>query len=130
MIDNAWMIKEIAEVAGVCHVVVFTADGLPKFWSQTTERDDADRIAATGSGLQSLGRSVGSSYGRSPAVREVMIGYDGGFLFIRAAAERSHLAVVTRADIDPRLVSQQMQTVIQRLGEQTLATPARTANGT
>ncbi|MBB3733815.1 roadblock/LC7 domain-containing protein [Nonomuraea dietziae] len=124
------MLKDIVEVTGVRHAVVFTADGLPKIWSEATERDDADRIAATGSGLQSLGRSISNSYGRSPSVREVMIGYDGGFLFIRAAAEGSHLAVITHADVDPRLVSQQMQTVIQRLGDQALATPARNAAGT
>ncbi|MGJ6969576.1 roadblock/LC7 domain-containing protein [Streptosporangium sp. G11] len=58
---------------GVRHVVVFTADGLPKIWSEATERDDADRIAATESGLQSLDRSISISYGLSPSRREVMI---------------------------------------------------------
>ncbi|GAA1614115.1 roadblock/LC7 domain-containing protein [Nonomuraea maheshkhaliensis] len=126
MIDNRWMIEEVVETPGVAHVVVSTADGLAKIWSEATPRDEVDRLAAACSGLMSLCLQVGRAHGTgSCAVQEVMAKYEGGWLFVRVAGEGSRLAVVVNSNVDPRLVSQQMQTVIKRLGEQTFSTPAR-----
>ncbi|MFI7643267.1 roadblock/LC7 domain-containing protein [Nonomuraea sp. NPDC049400] len=129
--DNTWMLNDVVDVPGVRYVVVSTSDGLAKIRSTATERDEADRIAATIAGLQSLGRSTAQAYGSgSHAVRQMLFEFEGGWLLIRAAAEGSHLGVVTFADVDARLVSQQMQAVIRRLGEHTLATPARSTEVT
>ncbi|MEV1175990.1 roadblock/LC7 domain-containing protein [Nonomuraea sp. NPDC049784] len=131
MIDNAWMIKEVVDTPGVRHVVVSTADGLARLWSGNTDRDEVDRLAAACSGLMSLGLQVGRAHGTgSCAVREVMISYEGGWLFVRIAGEGSRLAVVAGLNVEPRVVSQQMQTVIKRLGENTFSTPARTTSTT
>lgn len=125
-----WMVEEVTGVRGVRHAVVLTADGLVRARSQGTGDDLADRLAATCSGLASLSYSVGTEFGVTPTVHQVMVGFDGGYLFVRAAAEGSHLAVVTAATVDPALIAQQMQEQVLKIGERGLSTPVRRSSGT
>lgn len=121
-----WMIDEVSWVQGVRHVVVATADGLVTARSDGTTEDVADRVAAACAGLHSLGRSVGKEFGTaSRAVHQVMVGFDGGYLFVRRAGDGSHLAVVTGQVVDPGLISQQMQAQVVKIGDRNLATPPR-----
>ncbi len=120
-----WMLDEVTCVRGVRHVIVATADGLVTARSEGTDEDTADRLAAACAGLHSLGQSVAREFGSaSHAVRQVLVGFDGGYLFVRRAADGSHLAVVTEPGVDPALIGQQMQAQILKIG-QGLATPAR-----
>ncbi|MGW4412170.1 roadblock/LC7 domain-containing protein [Nonomuraea sp. NPDC004702] len=131
MIDNKWIIQEVVDTPGVRHVVLSTADGLAKTWCESTSRDQADRLAATTAGLTSLGLQVGREYGQNTcAIDTGLFTFDGGHLFIRIAGEGSRLVVVASPQVDPRVVSQRMQELIQRLGQQTFSTPPRTASGT
>ncbi|MEV7010408.1 roadblock/LC7 domain-containing protein [Streptosporangium sp. NPDC051022] len=124
--DQDWMIAEVAWVPGVRHAVVLSADGLLKARSEGTDQAVADRLAAACAGLQSLGQSVGREFGADGrAVRELMVGFDGGYLFARTAGEGSHLAVVTHAVVDPGLIAQQMQAQVNKIGQHNLSTPAR-----
>lgn len=123
--DTDWTVGEVTEVPGVRHVVVLSADGLVKASSAGTGRDVADRLAAACSGLQSLGQSLGREFGAAAGVRQVMVEFDGGFLFVRTAGQGSHLAVVTGPAVDPALIAQAMQTLVVRIGSATLSTPAR-----
>lgn len=124
--NQDWMVADITWVEGVRHVVVLSVDGLLKAKSEATDRDVAERLAAACSGLQSLGRSIGKEFGSGgAAVRELMVGFEGGYLFIRAAGEGSRLAVVTGAIVDPGLVAQQMQQQVNKIGERALSTPPR-----
>lgn len=121
-----WMIDEVSWVQGVRHVVVATSDGLVTARSEATNEDIADRLAAACAGLHSLGRSVGREFGSgSRDVQQVMVGFDGGFLFVRRAGDGSHLAVVTEQVVDPALIGQQMQAQIVKIGQRNLATPPR-----
>lgn len=121
-----WMIDEVSWVQGVRHVVVATSDGLVTARSEATSEDIADRLAAACAGLHSLGRSVGKEFGSgSRDVQQVMVGFDGGFLFVRRAGDGSHLAVVTEQVVDPALIGQQMQAQIVKIGQRNLATPPR-----
>ncbi len=126
--DQDWMIAEVVWVPGVRHVVVLSSDGLLKARSAGTDRDIADRLSAACSGLQSLAQSVGREFGDgNRAVRELMVGFEGGFLFARSAGSGSHLVVITDPVVDPRLIAQQMQAQVIKLGERTFSTPARGA---
>ena len=125
--DNGWMLELIRTVRGVQHVVVLSSDGLLKVRTDHTNADTADKLAAACAGLASLGHGISKEFGSGTLPRQVMVEFDGGFLFVRGAGDGSRLAVVTEAAIDPSLVAQQMQAQVLLIGERTLGTPTRTA---
>lgn len=121
-----WMLDEVTWVQGVRHAVVATSDGLVQARSDGTSRDVADRVAAACAGLHSLGQSIGREFGTGTrAVHQVLLGFEGGYLFVRRAGDGSHLAVITDPAIDPALIGQQMQAQIIKIGEGNFATAAR-----
>lgn len=123
--DNSWMLELIRTVRGVRHAVVLTSDGLLKVRTEHTAIDVADKLAAACAGLSALGQGVSKEFGTGAGPRQVMVEFDGGFLFVRGAGDGSRLAVVTEAVIDPALIAQQMQAQVLTIGERTLSTPTR-----
>lgn len=119
---NSWMLELISGVRGVKHVVVLTSDGLMKVRTDQTPLDTADKVAAACAGLAALGIGMAREFGNSDTIRQVMVEYDGGFLFVRGAGDGSRLAVVTESVIDPALIAQQMQAQVLMIGERTLGT--------
>ncbi|MFE5339643.1 roadblock/LC7 domain-containing protein [Isoptericola sp. NPDC056578] len=130
---DSWMLDLVAGVRGVRHVVVLSSDGLVKVRTDVTPPDTADKVAAACAGLVALGMSMGREFGAGDALRQVLVEFDGGFLFVRGAGDGSRLAVVTDAAVDPGLVAQQMQAQVLMIGERTLGTdvlrPAATPAG-
>jgi predicted regulator of Ras-like GTPase activity (Roadblock/LC7/MglB family) len=124
-VDNSWMLELIRTVRGVRHVVVLTADGLLKVRTDHTPADTADKLAAACAGLSALGQGVSKEFGTGAGPKQVMVEFDGGYLFVRGAGDGSRLAVVTEPVIDPALVAQQMQAQVLVIGERTLSTPTR-----
>jgi predicted regulator of Ras-like GTPase activity (Roadblock/LC7/MglB family) len=122
--DNSWMLEKLT-VKGVRHAVVLTSDGLPKARSERTSDEIADRLAAACAGLRSLGQSVSTEFGTGGTPRQVLVEFDGGFLFVRGAGDGSALAVVTEPVVDPALIAQQMQAQVLMIGEHAMSTPAR-----
>jgi len=125
-VDNSWMLELIRTVRGVRHVVVLTSDGLLKVRTDHTPVDVADKLAAACAGLTALGQGISKEFGTGAGPRQVMVEFDGGYLFVRGAGDGSRLAVVTDPVIDPALVAQQMQAQVLVIGERTLSTPTRT----
>jgi predicted regulator of Ras-like GTPase activity (Roadblock/LC7/MglB family) len=125
-LDNSWMLELIRSVRGVRHVIVLTADGLLKVRTDHTPQDVADKLAAACAGLSALGQGISKEFGTGVGPRQVMVEFDGGYLFVRGAGDGSRLAVVTEQIIDPALVAQQMQAQVLLIGERTLSTPTRT----
>ncbi|MFF5258293.1 roadblock/LC7 domain-containing protein [Actinomadura viridis] len=124
--DQDWVVGRLARVQGVRHAVVCSVDGLLKARSEGTGQEEADRLAARCSGLLSLARDQAGEFGTGDrALHQLMVGHEGGYLFVRSAAARSCLAVVTEPVINAALIAQEMQAMVLKLGEQTLATPAR-----
>ena len=119
---NSWMLELISGVRGVKHVVVLTSDGLMKVRTEQTPLDVADKVAAACAGLAALGIGMAREFGNSDTIRQVMVEFDGGFLFVRGAGDGSRLAVVTETVIDPALIAQQMQAQVLMIGERTLGT--------
>ena len=119
---NSWMLELISGVRGVKHVVVLTSDGLMKVRTDQTPLDTADKVAAACAGLAALGIGMSREFGNSDTIRQIVVEFDGGFLFVRGAGDGSRLAVVTDPVIDPALIAQQMQAQVLMIGERTLGT--------
>jgi predicted regulator of Ras-like GTPase activity (Roadblock/LC7/MglB family) len=129
--DRDWMLIEVVGVPYVRHAVVFSSDGMEVARSEGTSEEAVERLSPAGAGLQSLGQSVGNEFGSgSKALLQLMVEFDGGYLFLRRAANGSHLAVVTEAAVDPALIAHQMQAQVKKIGEQNLASPVRQDTGT
>ncbi|GAA1875482.1 roadblock/LC7 domain-containing protein [Myceligenerans crystallogenes] len=122
--ENSWMLELISGVRGVRHVVVLTSDGLMKVRTDQTPVDVADKVSAACAGLAALGIGMSREFGTGDSIRQVVVEFEGGFLFVRGAGDGSRLAVVTDANIDPALVAQQMQAQVLMIGERTLRTEA------
>jgi predicted regulator of Ras-like GTPase activity (Roadblock/LC7/MglB family) len=116
-----WMIEEVAGVPGVRHALVSSADGLVRARSSQITREVAEKVGAACAALHSLGTSMSGQFesefgpGRGN-VRQVLIQFEGGFLFVRHAADGSRLAVVTDSTVDPALIGQQMALQVQKIG--------------
>jgi predicted regulator of Ras-like GTPase activity (Roadblock/LC7/MglB family) len=124
-VDNSWMLELIRTVRGVRHVVVLTSDGLLKVRTDHTPAETAEKLAAACAGLSALGQGISKEFGTGGGSRQVMVEFDGGYLFVRGAGDGSRLAVVTEPVIDPALIAQQMQAQVLMIGERTLSTPTR-----
>lgn len=117
-----WMIDAVAEVPGVRHVLVTSADGLVSARSPEITREAAETVGAACAGLYSLAVSVGSQFksdfgSGSGNAELVMIRFEGSFLFLRRAADGSRLAVVTDSTVDAAVIGQQMALQVQKIGK-------------
>ncbi|GAA2249162.1 MULTISPECIES: roadblock/LC7 domain-containing protein [Kitasatospora] len=122
--DLGWLLADIISVPEVQHAVVVSSDGLEIGRSERIARDDAERLAAACSGLQSLARGVAQGFGgRQSTTRQIIIEYGGGYLFIVAAGAGAHLAVVTSEAVDAGLVAYQMQMLVERIGTHLTSPP-------
>ncbi|TWE18884.1 roadblock/LC7 domain-containing protein [Kitasatospora atroaurantiaca] len=122
--DLGWLLADIVTVPEVQHAVVVSNDGLEIGRSERIAREDAERLAAACSGLQSLARGVAQGFGgRHSSTRQIIIEYGGGYLFIVAAGAGAHLAVVTGEAVDAGLVAYQMQVLVERIGAHLTSPP-------
>ena len=122
--DLGWLLKDIATVPEVRHAVVVSNDGLEIGRSSDIGRDDAERLAAACSGLQSLARGVAQGVGgHTSTTRQIVVEYGGGYLFIVAAGAGTHLAVITGEAVDAGLVAYQMQVLVERIGAHLTSPP-------
>ena len=129
---EGWMIDAGAEVPGVRHVLVTSADGLVRARSPKIAREAAEKVGAACAGLYSLGVSVGHQFQREFGVGSgnadlVMIRFEGWFLFVRRAADGSRLAVITDSTVDAAVIGQQMALQVQKIGR-SLGTVPRQAS--
>ncbi|GGO41628.1 dynein regulation protein LC7 [Streptomyces daqingensis] len=122
-----WLLDDLTErIPAVKHAMVLSTDGLVTANSQSLEKTDAEHLAAVASGLQSLAKGSGAHFGAGP-VRQTMIEFEEGLLFVTAAGEGSCLCVLTGEEVDVGAVAYEMTLLVNRVGEH-LGLPAR--NGT
>ena len=127
-VDLDWLLDGLVDrVAGTRHAIVLSDDGLVISRSRTIERSDAERLAAIATGQQSLARGVGQLFSGGP-VHQVIIEMADLWLFIIAAGQGSHLAVLASQEVDAELMSVAMHTLIQQVGQK-LGTDPRTRHG-
>ncbi|BAC69900.1 MULTISPECIES: roadblock/LC7 domain-containing protein [Streptomyces] len=118
----------VDRVAEVDHAVVLSEDGLVVSKSTGFLRDDAERLAATASGLMSLSKGVSMDFRRGP-VRQALIEMGKGYLILTAAGPGAHLVVLTRQGADVGVVAYQMNMLVKKIGEH-LSAPPRGGAGT
>ncbi|MER5637016.1 roadblock/LC7 domain-containing protein [Kitasatospora sp. NPDC002227] len=127
--DLAWMLDSALEIPGALHAVLISADGLLMARTKDIGKDNADRVAAAMSGVQSLSRSLGFFCG-SPGQRwqQTLVEFDGGWVFLISAGEGAYLGVSASPDVDMQDITFRMQQLVGQLGK-VLAAPPREGLG-
>jgi predicted regulator of Ras-like GTPase activity (Roadblock/LC7/MglB family) len=88
-------------------------------------REDGEHLSALASGLHSLAKGAGRQF-TAGSVRQTMIEFDDGFLFVVTAAAGTCLAVFAEGGADIGQVAYEMARLVRRVGEH-LATSPRAA---
>ncbi|GAA3379277.1 roadblock/LC7 domain-containing protein [Streptomyces sannanensis] len=112
-----WLLDDLAKrVADVRHAIVLSSDGLVTSASEGLGREDAEHLAAVSSGLHSLAKGSGQ-YFQAGKVRQTMIEFDDGVLFVTAAGDSSCLCVLSTAGADIGQIAYEMTLLVNRVGE-------------
>ncbi|MEV7413884.1 roadblock/LC7 domain-containing protein [Streptomyces sp. NPDC089919] len=112
-----WLLDDLTQrLDQVRLAVVLSNDGLVTGASTALERADAEHLAAVAAGLQSLAKGSGVYFGAG-RVRQTMVEYDEGVLFVMAAGPGSSLCVLSAAETDIGQVAYEMTLLVNRVGE-------------
>ncbi|PBC86396.1 Predicted regulator of Ras-like GTPase activity, Roadblock/LC7/MglB family [Streptomyces sp. 2224.1] len=112
-----WLLDDLTKrVQKVRHALVLSNDGLVTGASERLEREDAEHLAAVASGLHSLAKGSGLHF-RIGGVRQTMVEFDDGVLFVTAAGDGSCLCVLAGADADMGQIAYEMTLLVNRVGE-------------
>ncbi|MDH6707603.1 putative regulator of Ras-like GTPase activity (Roadblock/LC7/MglB family) [Kitasatospora sp. MAA19] len=126
--DLDWLLDGLVDsVPETRNAVLLSDDGLVVSHSRTIERADAERLAAIATGQQSLARGVGQLFDGG-AVHQVIVELAECWLFIIAAAQGTHLAVVASQEVDAEVMAVAMHTLVQQVGQK-MTTPVRGETG-
>lgn len=112
----------VERVAGVNHAVVLSEDGLVVSKSTAFVRDDAERLAATASGLMSLSKGVSMDFRGGP-VRQLLLEMGNSYLILTNAGPGANLVVLTSHSADVGVVAYQMNMLVKKIGEHLSAAP-------
>lgn len=121
-----WLLENLKKtVPGTRQVLLLSSDGLSKAHVDLSA-DDADRLAAISSGLNSLGRSFGHDrvLGNGGTVRQVIVELHNGILIVASAGHGAVLAVTADATTHTETLGYEMGMLIRAV-QPFLATPAR-----
>jgi predicted regulator of Ras-like GTPase activity (Roadblock/LC7/MglB family) len=119
-----WLLDELTtRTPAIRHAVILSTDGLAMAASRNLSREDREHLAAVSSGFNSLAKGATRQFGAG-AVRQSMVEFDDGFLFVVAAGSGACLAVFAEAESDIGLVAYEMARLVKQVGEH-LFVPAR-----
>ncbi|WP_042375819.1 roadblock/LC7 domain-containing protein [Streptacidiphilus melanogenes] len=122
--DLAWMLDSALEIPGALHAVLISADGLLMARTKDFDKDDADRVAAAMSGVQSLSRSLGFFCEDTRGTwRQTLVEFDGGWVFLISAGEGAYLGVSATPEVDMQDITFRMQQLVGQLGKVLVAPP-------
>lgn len=112
-----WLLDDLTQrISCIRHALVLSNDGLVTASDRQLERQDAEHLAAVASGLHSLAKGSGEHFGAG-RVRQTMIEFDEGVLFVTAAGDGSCLGVLAGAEADVGQVAYEMTLLVNRVGE-------------
>src|SRR5262245_20526726 len=115
--ELGWLLDDIlGKVPSARHAVLLSVDGLVLGCDTAMEGDSADHLAAVASGLASLARGAGRRF-EVGSVRSTIVEFDGAYLLISDAGNRTCLAVLTGADTDLGLLAYEAELMVARVGE-------------
>ncbi|SEQ69473.1 hypothetical protein SAMN04487983_1007109 [Streptomyces sp. yr375] len=112
----------VEQVAHVRFAVVVSEDGLVVSKSTTFPRPEAERLAATASGLMSLNRSVCADISGG-AVLQSMLEMSSGYLILTSAGTGAYLALITTERADVEVVVFEMNMLVKKVGDHLSAHP-------
>lgn len=122
--ELGWMLDDMLKAKGVRYSVLLSSDGLMLLHSGVIGKDDADRVSAAMSSVQSLSRAMMEFAGPgSSEWRQTMMEFDQGFMFLAAAGQNAHLLVSTDRDVDMENVVFRMQQLVQKLSRELASRP-------
>jgi predicted regulator of Ras-like GTPase activity (Roadblock/LC7/MglB family) len=127
--EVTWLLDELTtRTPAIRHAVLLSTDGLAMAATRNLSREDREHLAAVSSGFNSLAKGATRQFGAG-AVRQSMVEFDDGFLFVVAAGSGACLAVFAEAvfsgpDCDIGLVAYEMARLVKQVGEH-LFVPAR-----
>ncbi|WP_037603868.1 roadblock/LC7 domain-containing protein [Streptacidiphilus rugosus] len=122
--DLSWMLDSALEIPGALHAVLISADGLLMARTKDFDKDNADRVAAAMSGVQSLSRSLGFfCEDNSGLWRQTLVEFEGGWVFLISAGEGAYLGVSAAPDVDMQDITFRMQQLVGQLGKVLVAPP-------
>lgn len=122
--DVNWLLDELTiRTPTIRHAVLLSTDGLAIAASRELSREDREHLAAVSSGFNSLAKGATRQFGAG-SVRQSMVEFDDGFLFVVAAGAGACLAVFADADSDIGLVAYEMARLVKQVGEH-MFVPAR-----
>ncbi|MEU4211685.1 roadblock/LC7 domain-containing protein [Streptomyces sp. NPDC026206] len=108
-------LNELTERVGeIRHALMLSNDGLVTGASASLEREDAEHLAAVASGLHSLARGTGRHF-RAGRVRQTMVEFEEGVLFVTAAGEEGCLCVLGGAEADIGQVAYEMTLLVNHV---------------
>jgi len=112
-----WMLSTFAtNVTGVTHAMVLSADGLPIAVSEGLDRQLADQLAATASGLVSLSELAARAFDAG-RLKQTAVEMDEGFLLLMAISDGSCLLVLAASSCEVGLVGYEMALLVARAGD-------------
>ena len=112
-----WLLDELTtRTPTIRHAVILSTDGLSMASSRGLSREDREHLAAVSSGFNSLAKGATRQFGAG-SVRQSMVEFDDGFLFVVAAGAGACLAVFAEADSDIGLVAYEMARLVKQVGE-------------
>jgi predicted regulator of Ras-like GTPase activity (Roadblock/LC7/MglB family) len=112
-----WVLDSlVGRIPEITDAIMLSTDGLLLSASAGLDREDAERLAAVASGLQSLAQGTGTHFDRG-GVRQTIVEMERGFLFVTATRTGGCLAVLSSGHTDIGLVAYEMALVVVRVGE-------------
>jgi predicted regulator of Ras-like GTPase activity (Roadblock/LC7/MglB family) len=111
-----WLVNNfVAEVPGVTHAIVVSADGLLLIASDRLPDEPAQQLAAVASGLRGLAESSSRLFDLGPC-RQTIVRMTRGHLFVMAISDGSCLATLAAADSDMKVIAYQMTLLVESSG--------------
>jgi predicted regulator of Ras-like GTPase activity (Roadblock/LC7/MglB family) len=124
--DLSWLLRNLIEHVPYSRgAVLLSADGLTMA-AHGLDPDSADHLAAVASGLFGIARSVGTKFGSSDAVRQVVVEVDGALMFVSSAGFGSVLTVLAAPQADAGVLGYEMLQLVKSV-RPFLASPLRQA---
>ena len=111
-----WLVNNfVAEVPGVTHAIVVSADGLLLIASDELTDEQAQQLSAVASGARSLAETSSRLFDLGGS-RQTIVRMERGYLFVMAISDGSCLAVLAGSGCDMKIVAYQMTRLVENSG--------------
>jgi predicted regulator of Ras-like GTPase activity (Roadblock/LC7/MglB family) len=108
-----WLVNNfVAQVPGITHAIVVSADGLLLIASDELPGEQAEQLAAVASGLHGLAAGSSRIFGLGTC-KQTIVRMKRCRLFIMAISDGSCLAALATAECDMKIVAYQMTLLVE-----------------